>query len=30
MREEGYGFVVAVNSLEDTRDPPIVNVHYEI
>ena len=29
-REDGYGFVVAVYSPENTRDPPTVNVHYEI
>eukprot|EP00979_Chaetoceros_neogracilis_P017506 scaffold10225_cov232-Chaetoceros_neogracile.AAC.1 len=29
-REEGYGFVVAVLSPENIRDPPTVHVHYEI
>jgi hypothetical protein len=28
-REEGYGFVVG-GCRENTRDPPTVNVHYEI
>eukprot|EP00979_Chaetoceros_neogracilis_P017907 scaffold10532_cov449-Chaetoceros_neogracile.AAC.24 len=30
LMEEGYGFVVAVYSPENTRDPPTVNVHYDI
>jgi hypothetical protein len=29
-REEGYGFVVAVHSPDNTEDPPTVNVRYDM
>jgi hypothetical protein len=29
-REEGYGFVVAVHSPDNTEDPPTVDVSYDM